>query len=199
MANEAGGISLDELDNWWQVREDTNKVTEEAVRRIQDNQKKAQQVGQDIKKDKAANDKFATFLAFLLSDIQSDTLIKQFYQTFFKTIQQNSEVPQITKSRNITLIVGIFVPFYEQKIKELHLNEFYQDIRPFQDNISLTTYIEYIKKLLLHHNNNIKINKEALSKLLSYLAEYYQLIEKLPPEKVNEFEHTLKKELNINE
>ena len=199
MTNETGGISFDEFNSWWQVREDTNKVTEEAVRRIQDNQKKAQQVGQDIKNDKATNDKFANFLAFLLSDIKSDTLIKQLYQTFFKTINQDTEIPQIKNSKNITLIIGMFVPFYEQQIKELKLNETYQDIRSFQGDISLTTYIEYIKNLLSKHDNNIKLNKEAFSKLLSYLAEYYQLIEKLSPEKANEFEDTIKKELDLYE
>ena len=49
MANETGGISFDELNNWWQIRENTNNVTEEAIRRIQDNQKKAQKT-QKIKR-----------------------------------------------------------------------------------------------------------------------------------------------------
>ena len=181
------------------MREDTNKVTEEAVRRIQDNQKKAQQIGQDIKNDKATNNKFANFLAFLLSDIKSDTLIKQLYQTFFTTIEQETEVPNIKNSRDITLIVGMFVPFYEQYIKEIQLNDHYQDIRHFEGNISLTIYIEYIKKLITKHQKHMNLKKESFAKLLSYLAEYYQLIEKLPPEKANEFELTIKKELNLHE
>lgn len=197
MANETGGISFDELNNWWQIRENTNNVTEEAIRRIQDNQKKAQKTQQDIKNDKANNDKFANFLAFLLSDIKNDILIKQLYQTFFTTTQQETEVPNIKNSRDIAFIVGIFVPFYEQQIKELQLNENYQDIRPFQENISLTIYIEYIKKLIIKHQKHMNIKKEAFGKLLSYLAEYYQLIEKLAPEKTLEFENTIKKELNL--
>ena len=64
MADEVWGSGLDDINTWWQVREDTNKVTEEAVRRIQDNQKKAQQIGQDIKNDKATNGKYAKFLTF---------------------------------------------------------------------------------------------------------------------------------------
>jgi len=199
MANETGGMSFDELNSWWQVREDTNKVTEEAVRRIQDNQKKAQQIGQDIKNDKATNDKFANFLAFLLSDIKSDTLIKQLYQTFFTTIEQESEAPNIKNNRDIALIVGMFVPFYEQHIKEIQLNDHYQDIRPFEGNISLTIYIEYIKKLITKHQKHMNLKKESFAKLLSYLGEYYQLIEKLSPEKANEFEITIQKELNLHE
>ncbi len=197
MANETGGISFDELNTWWGVRENTNKVTEEAVRRIQDNQKKAQSIGQDIKKDKATNDKFANFLTFLLSDIKSDTLIKQIYQTFFKTMQQEEDVMYTKNNRNIAFIVGMFIPFYEQESKELKLDLHYQDIRSFQENISLTTYITYIQKLIWKNQNNNNCNKEAFYKLLSYLTEYYQLIEKLSPEKVDEFESTIKKELQF--
>ena len=84
MADEVGGSGLDDINSGGQVREDTNKVTEEAVRRVQDNQKKAQQVGQEIKNDKATNGKYAKFLTFLLKDIKNDHLIKQIYHVFFK-------------------------------------------------------------------------------------------------------------------
>lgn len=90
-----------------------NKVTEEAVRRVQDDQKKAQQVGQDIKKDKATNNKLAKFLTFLLKDIKSDTLMKQIYHTFFKTRHEETDLIHLRKSMNTMVVVGMFVPFYQ--------------------------------------------------------------------------------------
>lgn len=198
MANETGGLSLDELNMWGGVREDTNKVTEEAVRRVQDDQK-AQQVGQQIQQDKATNNKFANFLAFLLSDIKSDTLIKQIYHTFFKTIDQETELTHLKTSINTIVVVGMFVPFYPTEIKELVLESIYQDIWNFDEDAYLTNYIAYIKQLLPKYHDNVIIDKIEFTKLLKYIAEYYQLTEKLTPEQAIEFENTLKKELSLNE
>ena len=96
-----------------------NKVTEEAVRRVQDDQKKAQQVGQDIKKDKATNDKFAKFLTFLLKDIKNDDLVRQIYHVFFKTRHPETDVLYLRKSMNVIMVAGMFVPFYQAEIKHL--------------------------------------------------------------------------------
>jgi len=174
-------------------------VTEEAVRRVQDNQKKAQQVGQDIKKDKATNDKFAKFLTFLLKDIQSDTLVKQIYHTFLKTRHEETDLVHLRKSMNTVVVVGIFMPFYQEEIKDLELESIYQDIRDFDRDVHLTKYINYIKNLLPKHHNNIVIDKQEFIKLLAYIAEYYHLTERLSAEKAIEFENTLKKELSLNE
>jgi len=194
-----GWIGVDDLNAWWQVREDVNKVTEEAVRRIQDDQKKAQQVGQDIKQDKATNNKFAKFLAFLLKDIKDDTVIKQIYTTFFKTRHTETDLVHIRKSMNTIVVVGIFMPFYPAEIKELELESVYQEIWNFDGNVYLTKYIEYIKQLLPKYHDNIVIEKQEFTTLLTHISEYYQLTEKLSWEKAIEFENTIKKELSLNE
>jgi len=198
MADEVGGSGLDDMNLWWQVRENSNKVTEEAVRRVQDDQKKAQQVGQDIKKDKATNDKFAKFLTFLLRDIKNDTIIRQLYQTFFKTPNEETELVHLRKSINTIVVVGMFVPFYQEEIKELQLESSYQDIFNFDGEIYLTKYIEYIRQLLPKYHDDVIIDKHEFTKLLTHIAEYYQLTEKLSWEKAVEFENTLKKELSLN-
>ncbi len=199
MADEVGGSNLDDINAWWQVREDTNKVTEEAVRRVQDDQKKAQQVGQDIKKDKATNGKFATFLTFLLKDIKNDNLIKQIYHVFFKTRHEETDLVHLRKNMNTIVVVGMFIPFYQDEIKELALESVYQDIFTFGEEIYLTGYITYIKALLPKHHDNINIDKQEFTKLLTQIAEYYNLTEKLSSEKAIEFENTIKNELSLNE
>ena len=199
MANETGGLGMDGLNIGWEVREDTNKVTEEAVRRVQDDQKKAQQVGQQIQQDKSTNNKFAAFLGFLLSDIKNDTLMKQIYHTFFKTYNEETALNHIRKSTNTIVIVGMFAPFYPTYIKELELESIYQDIWNFDEDIYLTKYIGYIKQLLPKHHDNINIDKNEFTTLLKLIAEYYQLTEKLSPEQSIEFAATLKKELALQE
>ncbi len=199
MADEIGGSGFDGINTWWEVREDTNKVTEEAVRKVQDDQKKAQQVGQDIKNDKTTNNKLAKFLTFLLKDIKSDHLIKQIYQVFFKTRHEETDLIHLRKNMNTLLVVGMFMPFYQDEIQSLELGYLYQDIFNFDKNIHLTKYITYIKHLLPKYHDNIMIDKQEFTKLLTILAEYYHLTDKLSPEKNIEFENTIKKELSLNE
>ncbi len=199
MADEVGGSGLDESNLWWEVREDSNKVTEEAVRRVQDDQKKAQQVGQEIKSDKATNNKFAKFLTFLLKDIKNDHIIKQIYQVFFKTGHEETNATHSKKRMNTMLLVGMFVPFYQNEIKESELEHIYQDIFNFDGDIDLTGYIKYIKQLLPKYHDNMEINKQEFTKLLTQIAEYYHLTEKLSTENTVEFEDTIKKELSLNE
>jgi len=199
MADEIGGSALDDINAGGWVREDVNKVTEEAVRRVQDDQKKAQQVGQDIKKDKATNNNLAKFLTFLLKDIKSDTVIKQIYHTFFKTRHEETDLVHLRKSMNTIVVIGMFVPFYQEEIKKLDLESIYQDIWVFDGDVYLTKYINYIKELLPKHHDNITIDKQEFTKLLTYIAEYYQLTEKLSSEKTIEFENTITKELSLDQ
>jgi len=199
MADEVGGGWIDDINAWWQVREDTNKVTEEAVRRVQDDQKKAQQVGQEIKSDQATNGKFAKFLAFLLKDIKNDNLIRQIYQVFFKTRHEETDLIHLRKNINTIVVVGVFVPFYQDEIKELELDILYQDTFTFDGNIDLSRYINYIKELLPRHHDNVIIDKHEFVKLLTQITEYYHLTEKLSKENAIEFENTIKKELALNE
>lgn len=198
MADEIAGGRFDEANLWWGVREDVNKVTEEAVRRVQEDQKKAQQVGQEIKSDKVINDKLANFLTFLLREIKNDHIIKQIYHVFLKTKHEETNLVHLRKSMNTLLLVGMFIPFYQEKTKELEIAAFYKDIFVFDDTIDLTRYISYIKQLLPKYHDNIAIDKEAFTKLLTQIAEYYHLTEKLSTENTIEFEDTIKKELSSN-
>lgn len=199
MADEVGGTGFDGINTWWEVKEDTNKVTEEAVRRVQDNQKKAQQVGQEIKNDKATNNKFAKFLTFLLKDIKNDHLIKQIYHVFLKTGHEETDLEHVKKNMNTILLVGMFAPFYQNEIKKIELETIYQDIFTFDGNINLTEYIKYIKQLLPKHHNNSIIDKQEFTRLLTQIGEYYHLTERLSTENAIEFENTIKKELELNE
>jgi hypothetical protein len=100
---------------------------------------------------------------------------------------------------NTIVVVGMFIPFYQDEIKELELENIYQDIFSFGEDINLTRYINYIKKLLPKHHDNINIDKQEFTKLLTQITEYYQLTEKLSNENTIEFENTIKKELSFNE
>ena len=65
-------------------KQDVNKVTEEAVRRVQASSAQAKQIQAQIKQDKAINNNLAKFLEFLLKNIKTDELMTSVYNTFFK-------------------------------------------------------------------------------------------------------------------
>jgi hypothetical protein len=100
---------------------------------------------------------------------------------------------------NTIVVVGMFVPFYQDEIKELGLDSVYQETFTFDGNIDLSRYIYYIKELLPKHHDNIVIDRQEFTKLLTLIAEYYHLTEKLSKENTIEFENTIKKELSLNE
>ena len=60
------------IDDWEQVRQDVNQVTEEAVKRVQASSAQAKQIQAQIKQDKAINNNLAKFLEVLLKNIKSD-------------------------------------------------------------------------------------------------------------------------------
>ncbi len=174
MANETGGIGIEDM--WWEIREDANKVTEEAVRRVQDNQKKAQQVAQQIQDDKDLNDKFAQFLIFLLRAINNEKLIKTLYEAFFTTKNPKTQLTYIRKNINTIVIVGMFAPFYPEKIQEFQLDDFFKTLPYFTETNTATGYIEYLKSLSKKHHDNIPLEKEALLDFLGEILIEYHLI-----------------------
>jgi hypothetical protein len=94
-------------------------VTEEAVKRIQEQSKKAQQTHQQIQQDKANNNNLAQFLTFLLKTVQNDKIISLLYDVFFKLKNPETGVTHLRKKINITIIVGFFYPFYYKEANKL--------------------------------------------------------------------------------
>ena len=187
MANETGGIGMEDMGG--EVREDVNKVTEEAVRRVQDNQKKAQQIAQQIKKDKDLNDKFAQFLIFLLRAINNEKLIKTLYEAFFKTKHPKTELTYIRKNINTIVIVGMFAPFYPKEIHQYQLEPFFTSLPHFSTSPTATSYIEYLKSLSQTHHDNIPMEKGALLDFLVEILIEYHLVN------TSQMDHQEKQEL----
>lgn len=182
------------IDDWEQVRQDVNQVTEEAVKRVQAGSAQAKQIQAQIKQDKAANNDLAKFLEFLLQNIKTEELITAVYNAFFKVTDQKTWATYFRKKINNVVIVGFFAPFFKDKINEYNLDKYYSDILP-QWNISLDAYVWYIKNLSKKHHDNIPIDKESLLNLLYYIMVEFGLLTSLP-EKKQEMTDEIKKALN---
>ena len=194
MVNEVSGIG-EWLDMWWQVRSDVNKVTEEAVRRVQDNQKKAQQIAKQIKDEKDINNNLAKFLSFILKEVKNDNIIKSVYNVFFKIKNPKTSTIYLRKSINIFVIVWLFAPFYPKQMEEMNILWFYQDIFDPKSDVTLTKYISYLKKLSKKYHDNIPLDKNEFIDLLINVFQYFRLVNDLDNNKQQELKMNLSKEL----
>lgn len=170
------------IDDWEQVRQDVNQVTEEAVRRVQAGSAQAKQIQAQIKQDKAMNNDLAKFLEFLLRTLKTEELITAVYNTFFKVTDTKTGAIYFRKKINNIVIIWFFAPFFRDKITEYNLDNYYADIIP-QWNISLSSYMWYIRKLSKKHHDNIPIDKESLLTLLYYIMVEFWLMNPLPDKK----------------
>jgi len=195
MANEVWGI-WEWLDIGWAPRQDINKVTEEAVRRIQEEAKQAKQVHQQIKQDKQANSKLADFLGFLLKSIKDDSIISLLYELFFKTKHPKTGTTYIRKKINTIVIVWFFFPFYQKDAKDIWITTFFEDIS-WNEPMNLTWYINYIKKLSIKYHDNIPLDSDLIMKFLILIIWHYKLydIKSLDSEQLQNFVLHIKNQL----
>ena len=170
------------IDDWEQVRQDVNKVTEEAVRRVQASTAQAKQIQAQIKQDKAINNNLAKFLEFLLKTIKTEELISAIYNTFFKVTDTKTWATYFRRTINNIVVVWFFAPFYKDKINEYNLSTYYMDILP-QWNVGMWNYMLYIKNLSKKHHDNIPINRDSLLNLLYYIMVEFGLLDSLPEKK----------------
>ena len=173
MANEIWGL-WEGLDIGGQPRSDINKVTEEAVRRIQDQSKKAQQVHQQIQQDKKNNTAIAQFLSFLLKEIQDEKIISLLYDVFFKSKNPETWVTYLRKKINTPIIIWFFYPFYQKEAEQFKVSPLFQKLLIQSHTLDIHEYIAYIKKLAMTYHDNVALNQEHLLKLLSKIITYFE-------------------------
>jgi len=159
------------IDDFGPVREDNNKVTEEAVQRVQAQSKQAKQVAQQIKKDKAINNQLAKFLWMLMQKIENEELIKAIVTTFFKTTDQRNQITYLRKDINTYVVVGFFVPFFLKEAEELKILSFYENLWVRTAWSSLEKYILYLWKVSEVYHDNIPIDQWPLVTLIILIAQ----------------------------
>ena len=159
------------IDDFGPVREDSNKVTEEDVQRVQAQSKQAKQVAQQIKKDKAINNQLAKFLWILMQKIENEELIKAIVSTFFKTTDQRNQITYLRKDINTYVVVGFFVPFFLIKAEDLKIMPFYDKLGVKTAWASLEKYIVYLWKVSEVYHDNIPIDQWPLITLIILIAQ----------------------------
>lgn len=162
------------LDVWWDIRQDVNKVSEQARKKAQEDQAKAKKIWQDIKQSQQENNHLANFLWFLLKEIKSENLVSLLYNTFFKTKDTKKNVTYIRKDVNTVVIIGFFAPFFPDEIKQNQLNKYFDEIMVNND-LNLHNYVAYIKLLAKKYHDNIPVDSESLVNLVIEISLYFEL------------------------
>ena len=163
------------VEDYGPVREDNNKVTEEAVHRVQAQNKQAKQIAQQIKKDKAINNQLAKFLTMLMQKIDNEELIKAIVSTFFKTTDQRNQITYLRKDINIYVVVWFFVPFFLKEAEELKIMSFYENLWVKTAWSNLEKYILYLWKVSEVYHDNIPIDQWPLITLIILIAQTWIL------------------------
>ena len=161
---------MDGIDNWEWVRQDSNKVTEQDVKRAQSDWAKAKKVQIQIKAQKAENNNIANFLAFLLKTIKNEDIIASIYNTFFKVTDSKTNISYLRKSMNNLVIIWFFAPFFPRELEKFGLKWYFQDFCKLDGELlSFGEYITYIKKLSSKYHDNIPVNQNQLLELLTLI------------------------------
>ena len=163
------------VEDYGPVREDNNKVTEEAVQRVQAQSKQAKQIAQQIKKDKAINNQLAKFLTLLMQKIDNEDLIQAIVSTFFKTTDQRNQITYLRKDINIYVVVWFFVPFFLKEAEELKIMSFYENLWVKTAWSNLEKYILYLWKVSEVYHDNIPIDQWPLITLIILIAQTWIL------------------------
>jgi len=159
------------LDAWEWVRKDSNKVTEQDVKRAQSDSSKAKKVQIQIKKQKITNNNIANFLSFLFKTIKNENILSSVYNTFFKVTDRRTNTSYLRKSMNNIVIIWFFVPFFPKEIEKFWLKNYFQDICKLDGKqLTLSEYISYIKKLSKRYHDNVPIDQSQLLELLALIV-----------------------------
>lgn len=165
------------IDDLWGLRTDINQVGEQAVAKAQEEARKAKHVAQQIQKDKAINQNFAKFLWFLIEKIEDEALVTELYNTFYKTINPDTQVVYLRKDTNIKVMVWFFVPFFQKEAQSYGIMPAYQKLLPSSIK-TLKTYVEYLEKLSSIYHDDIPLHQTAFINLILRITQRYLSDEK---------------------
>lgn len=198
-------MSFDELGWWLDHTIDNSTWTKEGQEQITDAMREAvaeqarqgKVIAGKIKNNKAQNNAYARFLAFLLSQLQSDELIWTLYKLFFTTKDPYHGTVYIRKSSNYPVLIGLFVPFFRDKIIEYKMESLYSSLYNPNQTITPHIYLSYLKKLAHTMHDNIALDQQTLLECIMYIFQEFHVIEvkSLDEIQLEEVKNLIKKEL----
>ena len=196
MSNE-GWEWLDlHIDSWQGSREWGEQVTDAMREAVAEQVKASKKIAGKIKTSKQQHHAYADFLTFLLTQIQSEELITTLWKLFFTSKDLYHDIVYTKKSTNYPVMIGIFVPFFREKIVEFKMKSLYDSIiTPLP--LTPTSYLHYLKSLISTMNDNIMLDKELFTKCINLIFNEFQLVDfsNLHENQLTELQELIQQEL----
>lgn len=156
---------------WLGSGTESQAISPENLARIEQNQKKATVIAQQIKQSKVDNRNIARFLVMILQTVNSDKLIIALHHVFFE-----EDTGGNTYNINDKLIAGLFAPFFANVLSDFEVDMYYTPLIDTQSVRSIDGYTDYLKRLSNAYHNNVALNQQKLTQLIIYLLKYFSII-----------------------
>lgn len=189
--------SVSSIDTWTTNNESNNSITDAMHEAIAEQARQWKLIAWQIKNSKAQHDAFAKFLIFLLKQIKSEELISILYRLFFTNKDPHHGITHIRKSGNYPVIIGMFAPFFRDKIIEYKLQSLYSPLYDTNMVINPSNYLHYLKKLAAAMHDNIALDQQLLLQCIMEIYQEFNIVDKtaLTDEKYQQIYALIEKEL----
>lgn len=186
-----------QLDTGSSNNEWTEKITDAMKEAVAEQARQSKAIAGQIAGSKAQHNAYAKFLIFLLSQIKSETLISILYNLFFVTKDTYHGTKYIRKSSNYPVIIGMFVPFFWDKIIEYKMQSLYSTLYDPTMTITPTNYLIYLKQLASSMHDNIALDQELLLQCIMEIYKEFHIIDPqaLTEEKYEQIHALIRQEL----
>ncbi len=173
-------------DFWWPVssvdtgiknNESQNQLTAAMVEAIAEQERQTKAIAGQVAWSKAQNNAFAKFLIFLLRTIQSEELISAIYRLFFTNKDHTSGITHIRHNSNYPVIIGMFVPFFWDKVIEFRMQSLYSPLYDPSMQINPTSYLHYLKRLASAMHDNIALDQQQLLLCIMEIYKEFKIID----------------------
>ncbi len=165
------------IDSQSNNNEWTEKVTAAMREAVAEQERQSKANAGKISGSKAQQSAYAKFLIFLIEKIKSETLISILYNLFFTTKDPYHGTKYIRKSSNYPVIIGMFVPFFRDKIIEYKMQPLYENLYDPTMVINPTNYLIYLKKLAHAMHDNIALDQQLLVECIMEIYKEFNIID----------------------
>lgn len=177
-------MSIEELwwpvsvgETWWNNNEGTEKISDAMREAVAEQARQSKAIAGQVAWSKAQNNAFAKFLLFLMGAIKSEELMWLLYKLFFTTKDPYHGTTYIRQSSNYPVIIGMFVPFFRDKIIEYKMQSLYSTLYDPQLQINPTSYLHYLKKLSQVMHDNIALDQQLLLQCIMEIYKEFHIID----------------------
>lgn len=185
---------LDHSNNISTGKEEISSAMREAVA---EQARQGKVIAGKIAGSKAQHTVYAKFLAFLLWKIKSDELISSLYKLFFTTKDPYHGTIHIRKSTNYPVLIGMFVPFFRNKVIEYKMQPLYSPLYDPSQSVTIHSYLVYLKKLAQAMHDNVALDQQLLLQCIMHIFQEFNVVDikALEENELEEIQSLIKKEL----